>query len=501
MIFSSGIGVAGLFLAVAAPHFIQEGRRQYALGEFPAAVAQFEKAVKANPSDTNARLWLGYSYLAVDDLESALKCLEPLRPLRSADPEYLFAVSEAYTRAARRLSERIANLGDGSARAHEILAYRYRAAGQPKDALTELRLASRMRPGLAGLHLEAAEILWKEEKYDEAAEELREELRNRPNDFLVNLRYGQYLLRIREYRGAIAPLTIAAGYGKYPEAFELVAYAWNKLDRADERIAALRAGLRRFPDDTDLAEMYRQALAETPRASSAAWSPAPLQEEPIPGIQQLRAALVRNPREEDALFALSRSYGDRGRNLFERLEREAPDSYRVLQIKGLNAEYAEDFEKAAGYYRQVASVEPLLAGAHYALGHVLRKLGQEEDGLSEIAKELEIDPRNYLASYELGSGQLGRGDAAAAAPLLRRAIALRPDFTEAKTALAKAFLQLKRPEDAVSILEAVISKQPKHPTAHFLLYRAYSATGSPDLARKELGIHQALLKKALPSEP
>ncbi|MDQ6706082.1 MAG: tetratricopeptide repeat protein [Acidobacteriota bacterium] len=494
MLFAGSVAAATLLLAGAVSNFVQEGRRNYAANKFPEAAVQFQKAIKANPSDRNARLWLGYAYLAMDDLEAALRNLEPLRESMSSDAEYLYAISEAYTRCARRFSERIAELGDRSARAHEILAYRYRAVGQPRSAVAELRQAARLRPGLAGLHLEAAEILWQEGQYDEAASELRTELQIAPKDFLSNLRYGQYLLRTRDYRSAIQPLTIAAGYRKYPEAYELAAYAWEKLGGSEDRIAALRAGLDVFPADANLAGTYRRCLAENPSASTRKWSPPLLQEEAAPNVPELCAALSRNPRDEDVLFSLSRVYSAKGQSFFEQLERAAPGSYRVLQVKGLNAEYAEDFEQASSYYRQVAAAQSRLAGAHYSLGHVLRKLGKEEEGLIEIANELEIDPQNYLACYELGSGWLGRGDAAQAVPMLRRALALRPDFLEAKTDLAKAFVQLKQPGDAIGILKSVISKKPDHPTAHFLLYRAYAALGSADLAKKELSIHQELLQ-------
>jgi len=493
--FGGSLAKLALFLAVASD-FAQLGRQKYAANEFSEAAVEFRKAVKANPSDRNARLWLGYTYLALDDLEAALRNLEPLRESMSSDPEYLFAASKAYTRSARRLSERIAALGGDSARAHEILAYRYRAVGQPKDAITELRRAAELRPGLAGLHLELAEIFWQQRQFDEAAIELAAEIRISPTNFLANLRYGQYLLRTGAYQDAIGPLTISAGYRKYPEAFQLIAYAWGKLGKPEERLAALRGGLAVFPGDQDLTEMCRQFTAENPQVSSRVWSPPLLREDPPPSLPQLRAALARTPIGEDALYWLSRVYSERGQSLLEELEQVAPHSYRVLQEKGLNAEYEENYEKAAEYYRRVVSAQPRLGGVHYALGHVLRKLGREDEGMAEIGLELALDPRHYLACYELGSGRLGRGEAFAAVPLLQRAILLRPGFAEAQTDLAKAFLQLKRWDDAVRVLRSVIANHPKHPSAHFLLYRAYAAKGSVDLANRELGLHQTLLKKS-----
>lgn len=497
MIFVKCLLAAILLLAVA-PNFMQEGRRKYAANEFAEAAVQFQRAVQANPADSEARLWLGYSFLELDDLESALQNLAPLLQRMSSDPEYVYALSEAYTRGARRLSERITELGDGSARAHELLAYRYKALGQPRNALPELRQAAKSGPTLAGIHIETAEIFWQAQQYDEAAAELQAELRIAPNDFLANLRYGQYLLHAGDYQDAIAPLSIAAGYRKYPEAFELAAYAWGKLGKPEDQIAALRAGTRAFPVDASLTEMLHQCVAANPGDPNRIWTPHQFQEKPPPDVARLRATLARDPRDEEALFSLSRIYSERGEDLFEQLERVAPGSYRVKQLKGLNAEYAEDFEKAESYYNQVVVAQPQSAGAHYALGHVLRKLGKEDEGLWQIERELEIDPRNYLASYELGSGRLGHGDPVGAVPLLERAIASHPDFSQAETDLAKAFLQLKHPEKAEDLLLGVIARHPNNPTAHFLLFRAYTFLGSVDLAKRELKIHQELLKASAP---
>src|SRR5262249_5909402 len=142
-----------LFLAGAAfaGDALTEGRRLYGANRFEEARRIFAGALRSAPGDTTARLWLAYTQLALGELDPALLNLEKLEAACAHDPEYLFAYSEGSTRRARELSEAVASLGDSSARAHQLLAYRYKARGEWQIALKELRRAAVLRPSLTGV--------------------------------------------------------------------------------------------------------------------------------------------------------------------------------------------------------------------------------------------------------------------------------------------------------------------------------------------------------------
>lgn len=481
-------------IAAGAVDAVQEGRRLYANNQFETARSVLFKAVRANPSNVKARLWLAYTYLALSDLEPALRELETLEKSCAHDPEYLFAMSEASTRRARELSERLASLGD-VARAHQLLAYRYKLRGDWQIAIVELRRAAQLRPGLAGVHLDAAEILWDQKQYDDAAKELEMELKLSPLDFLANLRYGQHLLRTRRFQEAARYLETAARFRKYPEAHLLLAFAWERIDKPEAALAVLNSGLAAFPDNRDLSDMRARLLRKPAdlKTSAALWRSQPL-EETKPDLASLRSALAREPTGEDALFRLSRLYAERGEIYHRLLESAAPDSYRTWQIKGLQAESAGDLVTAESCYRKAIEKQPHLPGAHFALGLTLQKLGRMDESIQEYEAELRIDPNHYLACYELGSGLARRRDFAAGIPWLERAVKLKPAFIEAKVELAKADLESDRPTAAIPILSDVISVAPDHSSAHYLLYRAYKATGARDQAQQQLAIHQKLLR-------
>ena len=479
---------------------VTDGRKLYAANRLEEARRIFAGAVRSAPGNTTARMWLAFTQLALGELEPALMNMERLEAVCAHDAEYLFAYSEASTRRARQLSEAVAALGDSSARAHQLLAYRYKARGEWRIAVKELRRAAELRPRLAGVHLDAAEILWEQQQFEEAGAELEAELRVHPSGFLANLRYGQLLLR-RRSPDAVPPIETAARYQRYPEAHVLLGLAWEQRGDPERAAAVLSGGLALFPGNSDLLEARSRLWSRFPEVKNASgvWSPAPLRET-APDSPALRRALARNPRDEDALFLLSQRCADTGEKFFQRLEQEAPDSHRVWQMRGLQAESAGDLRLAETCYRKVLEKQPELAGAHFDLGLILQKLGDTESSNDEYHAELRIDPNHYLAAYELGSSLARNGDTRAGLPWLERAVHNGSSFVEAKVELARAYISLGQFRSALPLLRDAVSKAPQHPSAHFLLHRCYRALGETAEAQAQLAVHERILRNGQPTQ-
>jgi tetratricopeptide (TPR) repeat protein len=181
--------------------------------------------------------------------------------------------------------------------------------------------------------------------------------------------------------------------------------------------------------------------------------------------------------------------------LAEDLERIAPNSYRTLQLKGLSAEYAGKWAEAETLYRQVLNAKPNLSGGHSALAIVLLAQGRDTEAAEELHRELALDPKNHLALFQLGSLLLKKGEVGQALPVLNAARDLRPDFQPGLLELGRALLQTRQAPQAVQHLQQLVARAPQHPTAHFLLYRAYLLVGAQDRAANHLRIHQRLLQQ------
>ncbi len=459
---------------------LSEGRTLFERNQFTQAKATLERAVRLEPNNHEARYWLGFTYLALADYEAAILQFERVERRYARDPEFLFAESEAYTRRARQLSDRLSVLDERSGRRHQHLAHRHLARGDVVNALTELDLAVQSNPALAGVNEERAEILWGQQRREEAVAAARAELKLNAHAFLANLRLGQHLLSQRRAQEAVGPLRLAARYRRYPEAHQLLAYAYEQLGKAEEAQGVVRAGLEVFEGHPGLLAMRKGE----PPATGFILGPELLDK--APELAGLRAA----PVADESLFWLNKLYGERAGDLMNRLEQVAPQSARLAQAKGLSAEYDEDYAKAEDFYREALRRSPEMAGLHFCLGHVLRLQGKDEEAAAELAR----DVQNHFALFERALIRVKAGEYGPAIPLLERTVGLAPHFADAKTELAKCYLQTDQAAKAVPLLESVLSGRQDHPTAHFLMSRAYRALHQPALAQRELDAHRKLVK-------
>ena len=460
--------------------WLGEGRALFERNKFTEARVVLERALRSEPGNHEARYWLGFTCLALADYETAILQFERIERKYAYDPEFLFAAAEAYTRRARQLSDLLSARGEGSARRHQHLAHRHLARGDRVNALTEIDMALQSNPALKGLHEERAEILWELQRREEAVAAARMELTLNPNAFHSNLRLGQYLLLRRQSREALGHLLVAVRHRRYPEAHQLLAYAHEQLGQTAESQGVVHAGLQVFPGYAGLLEMRRTGIR------AAAFEAGPELKDKPPALAALRAAAA----SDDSLFWLNESYGQRAGDLMNRLEQVAPQSARLAQAKGLSAEYDEDYAKAEEFYREALRLSPETSGLHFCLGHVLRRQGKDD----EASAELERDVQNHLALFERALIRVKGGEFAAAIPLLEDAVRLSPQFSEAQTELAKCYIQTNQSAKAVPLLEGVISGRRDHPTAHFLLSRAYRALNQPVPAQRELDIHRKLIQ-------
>jgi predicted Zn-dependent protease len=78
------------------------------------------------------------------------------------------------------------------------------------------------------------------------------------------------------------------------------------------------------------------------------------------------------------------------------------------------------------------------------------------------------------------------GDAQEALKELDQSVALCPNLTEAHADRGRALLTLGKNAEAVPELEAAIKADPMEPRNHFLLAKAYRATGRSQQAQTEM---------------
>ena len=402
------------------------------------AVAPLERALVLNPKLTNARMFLGSSYLAIGETKKAIAALKQVRSEQPSSTENRRMLAEAYA-------------GDGRA----------------GDALAEMRgiteLAPRNPEGWFALG----------HAYNGVAQDAMATFNDNPDD----LPWRQLLLadalaedgRLTDafalYRTTLERLpSMVSIHDSVARIYEQTAHAdWAALERSKgilqpsqcttrQLLCDFRAGRYRTALTTALARTDPEARYWQARAAAELARDAFRHLETLPDSRerrQVRAALARGKRRyNDAIVDLQAAL------------KMAPGDPGLLADLGTTYHFARDFE------RTVATLLPLL------------KAGADDPQLLSICGDALL--------------QLQRVDEAI--PLLERATTLDPADSTARLALAAAFLQKEDFAAAVTLLQVELTDD-QDGSVHVKLARAYKGLGNNDKAA-ELLARSAQLQRA-----
>lgn len=203
-------------------------------------------------------------------------------------------------------------------------------------------------------------------------------------------------------------------------------------------------------------------------------------------------ALALNPKLVGALVGLGtlqaqRGHFDKARDLLNKALLLEPAAPQTLTNLGNVLRDQGEWAQALPYFDKALQAEPRFAPAHLNAALALRDLGRADEAAARNRRALELDPKLAQAHcnlgllaldrrayadaaahlqaaraldendaeihYNLGSAAMGRADARAARPCYVRALALRPEYPEARWSLAMA--QLPPIFDSVAELPAV----------------------------------------------
>jgi tetratricopeptide (TPR) repeat protein len=209
----------------------------------------------------------------------------------------------------------------------------------------------------------------------------------------------------------------------------------------------------------------------------------------------LEVLLHEFPRDPEVLYTATHVFSDLSLGTSQQLMREAPFSYQLHELNAEAFESQGKYEQAAGEYRKILNVNPLLPGIHARLGRVLLAPPQPTSEAVAQAKkafedELAIDPSNAPAEFALGEIAKNEGDNAIAIRHYTRATKLDTGFSEAYLGLGSALVADKQFEAAIPPLESYEKLAPDSPTGHYQLALAYAGAGRKDDANREAGLQR-----------
>lgn len=145
---------------------------------------------------------------------------------------------------------------------------------------------------------------------------------------------------------------------------------------------------------------------------------------------------------------------------------------RVLAARG-------DPAAAIPWYERAVAAMPELADARADLAEALAKVGRVDEAVREYAVIVAAHP---TLGFELGNLLFQQGDPAGAIEAWRGALAVNPEWHDARDNVAVALITLERPAEAIVELERIVRDDPRHARAQLHLGFALASVGRRDEA-------------------
>src|SRR4051812_15831116 len=205
------------------------------------------------------------------------------------------------------------------------------------------------------------------------------------------------------------------------------------------------------------------------------------------------------PNDPEVQYHDGKIFGNFAFLTMQKLWQAAPDSVWKHQAEGEALESQGSYEAAIGQYREVLAKDPRRPGIHYRLGRILlarsQKSGAREDtdaATKEFEQEIQLDPTNANAAYELAEIDRNAGQFDNAQKYFELALKGHPDFEEAQIGLAAALISAHKPELALPHLEKAISLNRDNEVSWWRLAQVERLLGDSEGQKKALAEFQRL---------
>jgi len=212
---------------------------------------------------------------------------------------------------------------------------------------------------------------------------------------------------------------------------------------------------------------------------------------------ELQQLSKHQPNNQEVWYLLARIYMTLSERALGKINAIDPNSILAHQLSGEMMEAMNNYDGAVVELKKAVDMAPRQPGSHYKLADAYRGLSQWDSAASEYQAELAVDPANCKAQWKLGSILIQKGgDAQEALSDIDKSLTLCPNLIDARSDRARALLTLGRNADAIPDLEAAIKADPSDPRNHFLLAKAYRATGRAQDAQTEMQTFSKLEESA-----
>ncbi len=323
------------------------------------------------------------------------------------------------------------------------------AAGHYEEAENDFKKLLQIAPDIAEMHATLGVVYFQEKKFDQAMPELKQALKLKPTLSKASTLLAMSLSEVGEYKEALPGLQ---------KCFPIAP------DRATKRLCGLQlmrtyTGLQRDNDAVTVALELNKAFPDDP----------------------------------EILYHTGRIYGNYAFLTLHKLEVVAPTSIWRHQAAGEAFESEGSTDSAIREYHEVLKLDPGRPNIHYRIGRTMLaawRLTRNPEGQVEAAREfeqeLQSDPRNANAIYELAEIHRQQNELDQARQLFESALQYYPDFQEAHVGLAAVLMAQRKPDLALPHLQKAVALNADDEVAWYRLVLVEGQLGKVDERNKAL---------------
>ena len=162
---------------------------------------------------------------------------------------------------------------------------------------------------------------------------------------------------------------------------------------------------------------------------------------------------------------------------WEQMLRINPNDGRAHYNLGLVLERAGDDGGAIAHFEQAIRIKPDFAMAHYNLAGALQRAGKVADAIEHYEQVLRIEPDNAAAHNILGTVLAHAGRIEDAIGHCEQALRIKPDYVAARNNLGNALAQAGRMPEAIAQYQQALRIEPDRAETHYNLGIALAQTG------------------------
>jgi tetratricopeptide (TPR) repeat protein len=329
------------------------------------------------------------------------------------------------------------------------------AAGDYTEAERAYEKLKDLVPGVAEVHAKLGLIYFQDRKFDQAVSALHQALKLNPT---------------------------------LPRAETLLALSLSELGQYDEALPGLEEGFYK----SDEAGVKRMCGLQLERAYTS------LQRD-NKAVEVALELQKLYPADPEVLYRTGKVYGSSASLTMRKLAQAAPDSIWLHLAEAETNESEGNYDSAIIDYRRVLAADSQRPGIHYRLGRSLlarsRQTNNAEDdaaALTEFEQELQLDPSNASAAYEIGEIHRNAGEFAEAQKFFEVALKNYSDFEEAHLGLAAVLVTLQKSELALPHIQRAIALNPENEVAWYRLSQVYGLVGNTGEQKKAFAEFQRL---------